>query len=215
MLNCRKIIVEINSTRYISTFRFYDVRAGEIKDKLLPKHFGVGFIGNGPYIERHPAYSHWVGMLTRVYGVDRFSCYDGCSIHEQWHDFQNFAKWFNHQVYQKGWHLDKDLINRDCKLYSPDTCVFLPPKLNYFVRVPSSRTTDLPRGVKRAGKRFVAYCRDIHGNPVLVGSFADPATAHLAYMRFKKSVATDFAEAYKEIVADTAYQALLNYKVLI
>lgn len=52
-------------------------------------------------------------------------------------NFQKFATWYYRQpgCMEKGWHLDKDLLSMPGKrIYSPDTCCFLPSEINNALR---------------------------------------------------------------------------------
>lgn len=71
-------------------------------------------------------YSVWRNMLRRCYTTSH-NCYHKVSVCEEWLIFSNFKKWYENN-YHEGYQLDKDLLGG--KLYSPDTCVFIPSKLN-------------------------------------------------------------------------------------
>lgn len=81
------------------------------------------------------SYSIWKAMLARCYSAShhkRYPTYSNCSVCKEWHLFSNFKKWFD-ENYIEGYHLDKDILVQDNKVYSPQTCVFIPPlsKYNY------------------------------------------------------------------------------------
>jgi hypothetical protein len=102
----------------------------EKSDKLKPhSDNGTGFVGVGKYktsIKQKPTkmYSVWKSMLRR---------YKDCSVDSQWCNFQVFAKWheknYNPET-MKGWHLDKDILVKGNKIYSPKTCCFVPFQIN-------------------------------------------------------------------------------------
>lgn len=46
--------------------------------------------------------------------------------------FSNFLKWFNGN-YIKGYALDKDILIKGNKVYSPETCCFVPYEINTLV----------------------------------------------------------------------------------
>ena len=77
-------------------------------------------------------------MLRRVYDVkykENKPTYDGVTICEEWLNFSNFFRWYK-ENYIEGYHLDKDLKSSilGVKIYSKDTCLFLPERVNYFIR---------------------------------------------------------------------------------
>ena len=47
----------------------------------------------------------------------------------------------------EGFCLDKDLILFGNKIYSPETCIFVPPRVNSFFHVKSENLRGLPHGV--------------------------------------------------------------------
>lgn len=78
--------------------------------------------------------------------------YIGCTVHEDWHNFQNFAEWAYKKPQawfmegDKIWELDKDSLVEGNKVYCADRCTFLPPELNIFFS-DSTWSEDCPRGV--------------------------------------------------------------------
>lgn len=77
------------------------------------------------------SYRYWVAMHNRCKnGRDEVQPqYSGVTVCEEWKLFSNFDAWFDNN-YIEGYQLDKDLLVHGNKLYSPDTCVFIPGELN-------------------------------------------------------------------------------------
>lgn len=109
------------------------IRSGQVKDKLMPMVYGVGYTGCGYHKtsingESTKAYAVWIDMLRRCYDsgyqAERKQCYIGCHVVDIWHNFQTFAKWFYANLPQDGrhYHLDKDTKKPGNKVYGPDTC---------------------------------------------------------------------------------------------
>lgn len=107
------------------------------------------FKNNGGYIKckspseydqliKTPAYSCWTNMLNRV-GKGR---YKHVQIHEDWLSFIAFKSFYD-TWYRDGFVLDKDLLSNDCKVYSKDTCCFIPSVLNTAIRECNSNTKSL------------------------------------------------------------------------
>ena len=145
------------------------------------------------YITRYkgkpcPYYTIWISMLTRCYSLKhkkRFPTYKGCSVCDEWLTFTNFKSWMILQDWI-GNDLDKDLLVKGNKIYSPNTCMFVPKRINYIL-LQAGRKDSLLLGVSihsQSGK-YMAYCRD--GNKVNnLGSFDSEFEAHKAYMTFKR-----------------------------
>ena len=77
----------------------------------------------------------WRGMINRCYNKNKSGispAYRGTSICNEWLDFSCFLKWAKPFIPQirLGWDLDKDLLGEGRRLYSPDTCTFLPTSIN-------------------------------------------------------------------------------------
>lgn len=80
--------------------------------------------------------------------------YNGCEVCEEWRYFPKFKEWFNLN-YIKGWEIDKDVLFKGNKLYSPETCCFLPKEVNSFFTIKRRRKKgNLPLGVFKQYKRF-------------------------------------------------------------
>lgn len=82
------------------------------------------------------AFNIWNRMLRRCY--DEFihtehPKYIECSVCESWLSFSSFEKWFN-EHYVEGWELDKDILVKGNKEYSPDKCCFVPHEINVLFR---------------------------------------------------------------------------------
>ncbi len=109
------VIIVFLKTGFATRTCCKSIRSGEIKDRLSPSVMGVGFIGEGEYQStlngvNTKAYSTWRGMFDRSYGDHEKNnkTYAGCSVCPDWHNFQNFAQWFE-QNYIEGYQLDKDI----------------------------------------------------------------------------------------------------------
>ena len=48
-----------------------------------------------------------------------------CSVCEEWKHFSNFKKWFD-ENYIEGFDIDKDILIKGNKVYSPEACSFVP-----------------------------------------------------------------------------------------
>lgn len=98
---------------------------------------GVGYLGVGIHKTRtngtkNEAHIKWHSMINRCYGPKVTVAYKDVKVCEEWHNFQNFADWWQeHDPGILGWHLDKDILSGfDCKIYSPTTCCIIPKELN-------------------------------------------------------------------------------------
>lgn len=127
----KRVKVVFNNTGYECYARCDSVEKGTIKDKLHPSVHGVGFVGVGEFKtsskgKNNKAYLTWQRMLGRCYDSNNASSsyYKDCSVDPEWHNFQNFAKWFydNYPDTNQEIHLDKDIKIKGNKVYSKETC---------------------------------------------------------------------------------------------
>jgi len=129
--NAKSIKVKFLITGYEVVTCSANIKRGNIKDYIKASVYGVGFIGVGIHIatvngKMTLPYSRWRGMLSRCYSdlyQSKKPTYKGCYVCDEWHNYQNFADWFDVN-YIKGFELDKDKLGNG-KLYSPKTCCFI------------------------------------------------------------------------------------------
>jgi hypothetical protein len=133
------VVFEDGTKVYNKTFEM--VRHGYIKNPNTRSVYGVGFIGEGSYKSRtnsihNKNYICWKSMLQRCYSEayqKHKPTYVGCTVVVDWHNFQNFAKWFeeNYDFSSKEpLQLDKDILIKGNKIYSPETCCFVTNSVN-------------------------------------------------------------------------------------
>lgn len=211
----RIAFVNTGFERSISTS---SLKKGKVYDPTMPITCGVGFMGCGRFTQKSDEYNVWYNMLRRCYDeklqLNKTPTYAGCLVCDEWHNFQNFAEWYNSN-YPKGvdckYHLDKDLLG-DGKLYSPDTCCFLHKCINIALITKTKSVGYNPRGVCRDGNKYQAKIT-IDGNVKFIGSFNTKVEAGNAYNDEKLKYILRLAEKYKGSISKRAYYALLDYKI--
>lgn len=170
---------------------------------------------NGKHTFEHRT---WCNMLKRCYS-DKESCknktYEDKYVSAEWLDYKNFYNWvINYEYKQTGWQLDKDLLVKGNKVYSQDTCVFLPARLNGLILKCDATRGDLPVGVHwdKSRERYKATCCNEYGKQ-WQKRFDSIEECFLAYKTEKERVIKALAEKYKGAIDPRAYTALINYKV--
>ncbi len=159
-------------------------------------------------------------MLSRCYN-DAYKkhrpTYEGCEVSENFKSYEYFYEWCHKQVGfgNQGWHLDKDLLVKGNKVYSEDSCVFIPQEVNsLLIKHEASRGEHLI-GVCwcKRDKAFVAQINKNKGKHERLGSFKTEIEAFNAYKIAKEAFVKEQAEKWKDKIDIRAYNALMNYTV--
>lgn len=115
----------------------------------------------------------------------------------------------------EGKHLDKDLLIKGNKTYSPNTCVFLDARINTFLTESGAGRGKFPIGVslERESGKYVAQCWSIElGKNKKIGRFKTPEEAHKAWLAFKLEQAyTLAAQQTDERVSKALIERYENY----
>ena len=164
-----------------------------------------------------PYYTDWRNMLLRVlspkYHKIGYSYYN-CAIFEEWKYFSNFIKWVDSQP-NRDWQncsLDKDLLVLHNKVYSPETCAYIPTFLNSFLVEGQNRRGRYMLGtsLKKTSKvrPFQSHCSDpFKEQNTYIGTFATELEAHKAWQAKKHEYACQLADLQDDIrVADALRQ---------
>jgi len=187
----------------------------------MPHHnrrtiYGIGINDiEETYLKSPRFYSIWRHMLQRCYSSVQQSkrpSYIGCSVVEEWYKLSNFRIWYDENNVD-GWNLDKDLLFPKNKIYSPDTCVFVPTNINSLFTFTTKNRGELPLGVfyHKRDQHYRSQCCD--GTKKRITSHFDtPEEAHFWYLENKIKVIDKYlSEDYN----DKIKQGLKNWKILI
>ena len=161
-----------------------------------------------------------MSMLVRCYSESfkkKQPTYEGCEVSNKFKSYEYFYEWCNKQIGfgNEGWHLDKDLLIKGNKVYSENSCVFIPVEINsLLVKREASRGEHLI-GVSwdNTSKAFKARVNKNKGRSEHLGLFKTELEAFNAYKKAKEAFVKEQAEKYKSQIDDRAYNALVNYTV--
>lgn len=193
---------------------------GYIKNPNQPRIYGRGFMGEGKYKSGSAGYltkeyNTWMAMMARCYDTkNQQTSYIGCEVAPLWFNFQVFAEWANNQegFGLEGWQLDKDLLTTGSKIYSPETCCFLPQDLNNIFRAKRTGKADttLPRGVLYREGRYIA-ASSFKGKAKSLGSYATKEEAFSSVKIYVEDKIRFLAEKYKSRLSRASYNKLLSF----
>lgn len=146
-----------------------------------------------------PIYAVWSGMIRRCYDIKSHAKrpnYSACSVAKEWHFFSKFKEWMEKQDW-KGKHLDKDILIKDNKSYSPEACVFVDAMTNGFILERGNDRGDWPLGVHWCSyeKFFKAQCNNPFSKKrECIGRFTCPESAHSAWKKRKHELACELSK---------------------
>ena len=222
--DARNVEIQFINTGFETVVELGSIRKGEVKDSYSPSVYGVGILGikypstiNGVLTKE---YLIWRGMLKRCYSdvyKKRYPTYEGCQVSNKFKSYEYFYEWCHKQIGfdNEGWHLDKDLLVKGNKVYSEDSCIFIPSEINLLlVKNTASRGEHLI-GVYWHNKRkaFEARVRKNKGKSEYLGLFTTEIEAFNAYKVAKEAFVKEQANKFKSQIDIRAYNALMNYTV--
>lgn len=170
------------------------------------------------------AYDLYGALINRVYGEKfllRNENYREVSVCDRWLKFSNFkCDVFKMKGFQKSisdrWELDKDLLSEGSKIYSPETCCFVPKVLNNLFKIPLDKfDKSLPTNVtrnKKSGKLLVR----LQVSPTEYKHLGCFDTLQEAFPVYKDALLfriSNLLEEYREFLDDRLLFKLENYDV--
>lgn len=217
--------IEFENGYFVKNQTYGNFQKGNIKNPYHPSVCGVGYIGEGKYRvwkfgKNTIQYNMWRSMLCRCYDEkihkNRLTYLD-CKVCEEWYNFQIFSEWFDNNYYEienEKMALDKDILIKWNKVYSPKTCVFVPETINVLFTKRQNYRGDYPIGVSFDGKtnKFKSKVSE-YGKIINLGYFDTTKEAFEKYKREKEKHIKEVADEYKFKIPQKLYDALYKYEV--
>ena len=163
-------------------------------------------------------------MLMRCYYPkyqEKYPTYKGCEVEDYLLNFQHMCKWLDENYYEVPGErvcLDKDILHKGNKIYSRETCIFVPQRINLlFTKRDNSRgdnpigVSDLPSGNYRVD------CNNGYGKLVYLGVYSTKEEAFKIYKEYKENVIKETIDSYEGKIPEPFYSklriAMYNYEV--
>ena len=216
----------INDGTVVQHKTYNNFKKGQIKNPMTPTVFGVGYLGigkfkscdeNGKFTK---CYIAWRNMMERCYSPkcqEKHPSYKNCTVCKEWHNYQVFAEWYYEHYYEFGSNermaLDKDILCKGNKVYSADTCVFVPTSINILFVKSNKTRGDYPIGVSKYRNKYVAFLSKGNGKSINLGIYPTPELAFQAYKIAKEAYIKEVAEEYKDKIPCKLYEAMVAYEV--
>ena len=211
---------------WISEHNAYNnFKKGLVKCPYEPNVFERGYIGDGIYKSRIngkliKSYSEWHDMFDRCYNSEfhkRHPSYKYCDVANIWFNYQRFGDWFSKNYYEvpgDTMHLDKDILVKGNKIYSPSTCIFVPNRINVLFVKSDKMRGDLPIGVfwDNNKNKYIAQCNANNKRDYL-GSYNTSEEAFQSYKTYKENYIKKIADEYKLYIPQKLYDAMYRYEI--
>lgn len=110
--------------------------------------------------------------------------------------------------------LDKDILFKLNRIYSPNTCCFTPEKINLLFCRRQNKRGDFPIGITY-DKNYNQYRSQLNKNNKRIssGSFNTPEKAFQAYKKEKEKYIKEMADQYKDKIPQKLYEAMYKYEI--
>ena len=222
-ISSRICTVKFKNGVIIRNRQYAEIKDGRVKNPYHKSKFGIGYIGEGKYKpwntvkqENHRYYTTWNGMLERCYSkrsLVKHPTYKDVTVCEEWHNFQVFAEWYENS-HINSWQLDKDILVKGNKIYSPETCCFVPHEINTLFIKQNNNRGKYPIGVHKANTKFKATM-NVNGKVVRLGTFNTPEEAFQAYKIAKEQYIKEIADKWRGQIPKRIYEAMYNHTIKI
>ena len=223
---CKDVIVKFLNSGDVMNTTYGEIKNKQVRSLLGRTVYGVGFIGYGEYkvsnydneLKKYiitNEYSIWSGMLRRCYDdkwKKKHPTYKNCIVCDEWHNFQNFAKWYEENYWEpinERVELDKDILQYNEKIYSPNTCFLVSQRINLLF------VEHKKYGITKNYNRYALAACDENGRKFL-GTYSTQEEAFLAYKTFKEAYIKQVADEYKSKYPNfpqKLYDAMYSYEV--
>ena len=232
--NANDIVIEFCDDYKAKVHTTYgNFKKGNVKNPYYPMVYGVGILG-----EKYPSkinnkntkeYITWKSMLERCFDnkyKEKQVTYENVTCCKEWLLYENFYEWLHSQENFDKWKeesmysLDKDILVKNNKTYSPTTCLLIPKSINSLFVNQNRKRGELPIGVSYYEKygKYRAYVsmRNLGKEfAKTIGYYDTPEKAFYAYKRYKENIVKQLArEEYdKGNITKQCYDAMMKYEV--
>ena len=241
--NAKDIIIEFQDEhKYRLHTNYQAFKNGRCKNPFFASVYEHGYLGidkegnepktheskDGKYVATW-GYSKWIGMLQRCFYdklKERQPTYKDVTCCDRWLCFANFLEDLEVLKQEYSWNedeklnLDKDILNKNNKIYSLENCILVPDYINFLFLKNDAIRGQYPIGVSydKRKKKYQAYC-SVNGKQIRIGRYNTVEEAFNAYKIAKeneiKRVAEDCVSKGFITKNSRLYNSMMGYQIKI
>ena len=218
-VSCNDMTVQfLDDFKFERDTTYSNFKRGMVRNPYDKTVLDMGYLGVGKYLtqdetgENSREYMCWKHMIERCYTekhADIHRAYYGiCTICDEWLNFQTFAEWYDKNKYECDGrlHLDKDIRYPGNKIYSQETCLLVPQRINMLFMNKSNKR-GLPNGISECPEGYLAKY-----DGKTIGIYSTVEDAYYEQTKKKKEEIIRVANEYKSIMPKEVYDAILAYE---
>lgn len=241
--NCLMKIIEYNKANDIVVefqddykakvhTQYSNFKTGNVRNPFSKSVYGIGVVGDKYEVQqsngkRTREYAAWRNILKRSFNKEykeKHPTYQNVTCCNDWLYYPNFYEWLHSQPNFEKWHenkkwsVDKDILIKGNKLYSPETCCLVPQNINALFTKRDNCRGNCPIGVtyNKKSKRYWAQCENqLTNENSYIGAYDTELKAFEAYKNKKEYIIKQVAEVEfaKGNITKKCYEAMMNYIV--
>ena len=209
--------------------QYINCKNGNVKCSYEKRYFGVGYLGEGKYKiwengKHTDDFNIWYDMLRRCYDSNfhkEHPTYKVCSVEDYLLNFQHMCEWLEINYYEVPGEvmcLDKDILCKGNKIYSRNTCIFVPNRINLLFTKRDNDRGNCPIGVDQLPSgNYEVKCNNINGKRIYLGLYSAKEEVFQVYKKYKEKVIKETIDSYKGKIPEPFYsrlrEAMYNYEV--
>ena len=224
--------IDVYFPEYNWTFKHAEYKTfknGNIKCPYELRLYGKGYLGEGKYKAKENGkntdeYKIYHDMIKRCYDPkyqERHPSYKGCRVEDYLLNFQHMGEWIDDNYYEipgEKMCLDKDILCKGNKVYSRDTCIFVPERINnLFTKRDNARGDSPIRSTPNSSGNYQVPCNNGYGKQIKLGTYSTEEEAFQVYKEYKERVIKNVIDSYEGKIPEPFYSklkvAMYNYEV--
>lgn len=228
--NASDIVVEFQDDYKAKVHSIYQHFAnGSVKNPYYLSVYGVGITGNKYPIningEQAKEYVTWLHMIRRCFShkeKNRITAYKNVTCCNEWILYENFYEWLHGQenfikwLNGDRWCIDKDILIKGNKVYSPETCCLVPNNVNNLILKHEAGRGELPIGMTKHNNKIQVWCSNpFTGKCEPLGTYSTKEEAFSIYKSYKEDIIKRVAniEYSNGNITKKCYESLISYQI--